>query len=164
MKIFRSYSSRETARFGKDFAAKLFLKSPVRAPRQAAILALEGDLGAGKTTFAQGFARGLGIRRRTASPTFIIMRRFAIPAGSGRHTGQGKFKVFYHIDAYRIKKNDPLDALGIKEVLEDPSNIVLVEWPEKIKKILPAKITWLKFGHGGKENERIITKKVMIRR
>ena len=100
MKTFRSYSSAETAKFATELARKI---KPNKSG--ATVLALQGDLGAGKTTFTQGFARGLGIKRRTASPTFIIMRRFAIPAMRGKK----QFKNFYHIDAYRFKKIDSLE-------------------------------------------------------
>jgi tRNA threonylcarbamoyladenosine biosynthesis protein TsaE len=116
--------------------------------KRALVIALQGDLGAGKTTFTQGFARGLGIKRRMASPTFIIMRRFALPRSSGN---------IYHIDAYRLKKLDSLEVLGFKEILADPKNVILIEWPEKIKKILPRQTIWLKFQYGKKENERKIT-------
>lgn len=144
MKTCKSYSSRETKEFGGALAKKL--ATPRR--KRALVIALQGDLGAGKTTFTQGFARGLGIKRRMASPTFIIMRRFALPRSSGN---------IYHIDAYRLKKLDSLEVLGFKEILADPKNVILIEWPEKIKKILPRQTIWLKFQYGKKENERKIT-------
>ncbi|NCO15556.1 MAG: tRNA (adenosine(37)-N6)-threonylcarbamoyltransferase complex ATPase subunit type 1 TsaE, partial [Parcubacteria group bacterium] len=66
------------------------------------------------------------------------------------------YKQAYHIDCYRIKKADELLKLGLREVLENPQNIVLIEWAEKIKKILPKNFVWLKFEHGPKENIRVI--------
>ncbi len=154
MKKLLSSSSAETKRFGERMAQSILKKSGsagkiVRKTRQgAAVLALEGELGAGKTTFTQGFAKGLGIRRIPGSPTFIIMRRYPIRGG--------QFKNFYHVDAYRIKKLDALETLGLKEIFGGPKNIVLVEWPEHIKKILPQRMIRLKFRHGKRETEREI--------
>jgi tRNA threonylcarbamoyladenosine biosynthesis protein TsaE len=158
MKTFRSYSSDATTEFGEKLARKIRDAELEKLSGRdgAVILALQGDLGAGKTTFTQGFAHGLGVKRRTASPTFVIMRRFAIPLA--RSSAKARFKNFYHIDAYRLKKLDSLEQLGLMDIFTDPTAVVLIEWPEKIKKVLPrgAKITWLKFRYGKKENERII--------
>lgn len=152
MQTFRSYSFRETVRLGSNLARHL-IAAKLGDNRGALVIALQGDLGAGKTTFTQGFARGLGIRRRTASPTFVIMRKFLIPA---RTRQKNHFKHLYHIDAYRLKKQAALKALGFKELLADPSAIVVIEWPENIKRLLPRETAWLKFRCGKKENERII--------
>lgn len=111
------------------------------------VIALQGDLGAGKTTFVQGFLRGLGSKRRVASPTFVLMRRHAL----GK-----KLLSAYHIDAYRLKKAQHLSVLGIEEILKEPRNVVLIEWPEKARKFLPKRAVWIKFKHGKKENERTI--------
>jgi len=114
----------------------------------ALVFALTGDLGSGKTTFVQGFLRGLGVKKRTTSPTFIIFRRFAL--------SHLLFANLYHADAYRLKKAKDLSALGFKGILDDPKNIVLIEWAEKIKKILPKNTIWIKFSHGKGELDRII--------
>ncbi|MBI2507243.1 MAG: tRNA (adenosine(37)-N6)-threonylcarbamoyltransferase complex ATPase subunit type 1 TsaE, partial [Candidatus Niyogibacteria bacterium] len=76
-----------------EILAKELLKFRFR--KHALVLALSGDLGSGKTTFVQGFARGLGIRSKIQSPTFLIMRSYKLPAKS--------YKLFAHIDAYRLK-------------------------------------------------------------
>lgn len=68
-----------------------------------------------------------------------------------------KFKNVFHVDAYRIKKPKELSALGFRDILENPQNIVLIEWAEKIKNILPKRAFWLRFRHGKKENERKIS-------
>lgn len=109
---------------------------------------MTGDLGAGKTTFTQGFFHGLGLKKRAQSPTFIIMRRHALK--------KSKFKNIFHIDAYRLKKPEHLEMLGFKELAEDPKNIILIEWAERAKKIIPKTALWLNFKHGKKENERTI--------
>jgi len=166
MKTFRSYSSAETKQFGVELGQKIKRGkakiSGAKTAKGAAVIALQGNLGAGKTTFTQGFARGLGIKRRMASPTFIIMRRFAIPRGK-KTRATAPFKNLYHIDAYRLKKIDSLEPLGLKEIFADPTSLILIEWPEKIKKALPRKTAWLKFAHGKKENERIITQRGIIK-
>lgn len=136
-------------KLGYDIAKQIAAtKSSFLKQNGALVVALIGDLGAGKTTFVRGFSRGLGIRRRPTSPTFVLMRRYGI---RGR-----RFSNLYHVDAYRIKNPDALHALGLKEIFADPKNIVLVEWPERAKKILPKKMMRLTFRHGKKENERVI--------
>ena len=116
--------------------------------KSALVVGLAGNLGSGKTTFIQGFARGLGIRHRLTSPTFLIIRSYEL--------GIRNYKKLYHVDAYRIKKPKELSALGFKEIIADPKNIVLIEWANKVKRLLPKKTLWIQFKHGKKENERLI--------
>ena len=105
-------------------------KSKVKSEqdRGALIVCLYGELGSGKTTFAQGFAKGLGIFTRLLSPTFIIVRRYPI----ARQTG-----FLYHIDLYRVEGEKALLGLGLPEILADPDSVVLVEWAEKMGDLLP---------------------------
>ena len=125
----------ETKKLGKSLAQKILKNSPKKG---AFALGLEGDLGGGKTTFLQGFARGLGIKQKILSPTFIIMRKFKIPlAVRARQNSKSKFKNFYHIDCYRIKKPREILNLGFKEIIADPQNVVAIEWANRIRKILP---------------------------
>ena len=91
------------------------------------IIGLIGDLGAGKTTFAQGFARALGVRGRLPSPTFLFYRAYPIPRSS---------RVLVHADMYRVRKLSELQPLKFRELLRNPENIVLIEWAEHIKKKL----------------------------
>lgn len=149
MNTYRTYSSEETKRVGSELAKKVSsIKCQVLSRKGAVVLALKGDLGSGKTTFTQGFLRGMGIQRKAQSPTFVIFKRFALR--------DLPFTNVYHFDCYRIKKADELKILGIKEILENPKNIVLIEWPEMIKNILPKSIGKIEFKHGEKENERLI--------
>ena len=157
MKTYLSFSSEETKKLGEKLAKRI-LKS--RLGKTAKIVALRGELGSGKTTFVQGFFRGLGLKR-APSPTFIIMRRSALK--------NRKYKNVFHVDAYRLQKSKELKILEFGEVLKNPLNVVIIEWAEKIKRILPrphrfakhggqARNTfWLKFSHGKKENERKIS-------
>lgn len=149
MKVYRSYSSEETKKFASNLSRKVVRELRTVNRKTALVFALEGELGSGKTTFVQGFLRGLGIKKRSPSPTFILFRRFAI-----RHP---LFANLYHVDAYRIKTPHELLALGIKEIFSDPKNIVLVEWADRIKRILPQRAIKIRFSHSKKENERILT-------
>lgn len=90
------------------------------------IFALTGQLGAGKTIFVQGFAKGLGIKDKIISPTFVLIRQHKIP---------GTTKVLYHIDLYRLENTTNLKELGLEEIWSNPGNYVLIEWAEKIKEL-----------------------------
>ncbi|OGY67198.1 MAG: tRNA (adenosine(37)-N6)-threonylcarbamoyltransferase complex ATPase subunit type 1 TsaE [Candidatus Harrisonbacteria bacterium RIFCSPLOWO2_02_FULL_41_13b] len=118
------------------------------------IMGLTGDLGAGKTTFVQGFLRALGIKGRITSPTFLIFKPYKIKVRGLKFEFQGS--TVYHVDCYRLHKPSNITKLGFKKILKNPENIILIEWAEKIKKILPKNTIWIKFFHGKKENERVI--------
>jgi tRNA threonylcarbamoyladenosine biosynthesis protein TsaE len=149
MKKFHSFSSEETKAFGNKIAQGISnFQFPISKKQGALVLALHGDLGAGKTTFTQGFFAGLGIKKRAISPTFVLFRRYAI-----RHK---LFANLYHFDAYRLKKAEDMAVLEFDKTLSDPQNIVLIEWPERVRKALPKNTIWLQFQHGRKENERKI--------
>lgn len=97
-------------------------------------LALYGNLGAGKTKFLQGLAKGLGVKEIVNSPTFNILKLYPVRDNK-------IIKRFCHIDAYRLDSEKDLLALGIEEFLSDPETVVAIEWAEKIDKIWP-KNTW----------------------
>jgi tRNA threonylcarbamoyladenosine biosynthesis protein TsaE len=120
------------------------------------VIALEGNLGAGKTTFVQGFLKGLGSKKRAASPTFVLMRRHPLAAASKTAQARSKLLNVYHIDAYRLKKPEHLEVLGFDKILGEPRNVVLIEWPEQAKNLLPKNTLWITFAYGKKENERMI--------
>lgn len=96
----------------------------------AQVLALSGDLGAGKTAFTKELASLLGIPHDITSPTFVIMKSYPIPTHSF-------FKTLVHIDAYRIEDIDEMRVLGLAEILSEPTNLVCIEWPEKIQALIP---------------------------
>ncbi len=118
MNQYTSHSAEET----KKIAANLAKKIP------QGVIALNGNLGAGKTTFVQGFAKGLGIKEKIISPTFVLIRQHKIPNFK---------KTLYHIDLYRIEDTEKFKQIGLEEILSNQNNIVLIEWAEKIKKFLP---------------------------
>jgi tRNA threonylcarbamoyladenosine biosynthesis protein TsaE len=121
-------SAKQTQKLGEKFAQEILLSRT--SQKTATVLGLSGNLGGGKTTFLQGFARGLGIKEKILSPTFVIMKRF---------------KNFYHIDCYRLKDEKDILELGWKEIISNPKNIVAVEWPEKIQKVLPQNTIFINF-------------------
>jgi tRNA threonylcarbamoyladenosine biosynthesis protein TsaE len=95
----------------------------------ATTIALSGDLGAGKTTFAQGIARALGVQESVTSPTFVIEKIYQL---------EGKlFERLIHIDAYRLNDPHELEVLGWKEIIADPVNLIIIEWPEKVASLIP---------------------------
>jgi tRNA threonylcarbamoyladenosine biosynthesis protein TsaE len=100
-------------------------------------LALHGDLGAGKTTFVQGLARGFGIPEPVTSPTFNLCRFYGAPGKGIRHLG--------HLDAYRLEDPAQVDALLLDDFLVTPFCLA-VEWPEKISGWIPAGAWHLDFG------------------
>jgi tRNA threonylcarbamoyladenosine biosynthesis protein TsaE len=114
----------------------------------AVVIDLEGELGAGKTTFTKAFAKALGVEEKLSSPTFVLMRQYELKTD--------KFKLLVHIDAYRINSGEDLKLLGIEEILADPENIVLIEWAERVKDILPDNKINIHIDHVS-ENERKFT-------
>lgn len=111
----------------------------------ALVIALEGDLGAGKTTLTQEIARVLFIKERVISPTFVIMKRYNLPAQAG--VVDKKFKYLTHIDAYRLEKSEELFKLGFQELLEDKDNLMIIEWPENVPECIPKNAIKIKLSH-----------------
>jgi len=128
--------------------AKSYLK--IQRKRNALVLGLRGDLGGGKTTFLQGFAKGLRIKDRILSPTFVILKKFSIPKSKNQ-----RFQSFYHIDCYRISSLKEISNLGFKKIISNPKNIVAIEWAERILKILPKDTLLLKFCFVGLKKRKI---------
>lgn len=132
--------------------AKEILKTP--PSHGALVIALEGNLGAGKTTFVQGFALGLGITEIPKSPTFVLMNVFSMRQGTQdkRHGA----RQLVHLDCYRIASAKELECLGIKEIFKDSHSVVMIEWAERIRSLLPRGVIRIRFEHGMKSHERSI--------
>ena len=128
------------------------MKSAIRRPERPIILALRGDLGSGKTTFVQGLASALGIREKVQSPTFVLMKWYQ-PAKRFR-----PLRHLIHIDAYRLKNIGEARHLGLKQIFSERDAVVVIEWADRIVKLLPEKTTWIKFRHTG-GNHRLVTLK-----
>lgn len=111
-----------------------FIKNLKPAQSGATIFGLSGDLGSGKTTFTKEVAKLFGIKKEeVTSPTFVIMKIYKLKAKSY----QLGFAHLIHIDAYRLEKSDELLHLGWKEISEDKNNLIFIEWPEKVKSLMP---------------------------
>lgn len=152
-------TAKETQRVAK-ILAKEIIKMPVME-KGALVLILSGELGAGKTTFVQGFVAGLGIKEEVSSPTFLIMKKIELHKHDLRLKTKDlslktKFKNLYHLDCYRLKNEKDLIDLDIKEIIEDRENIILIEWPERIKKILPKDLIKINFEYKSLK-ERLIS-------
>lgn len=120
MQTFHIQSAEELRELGATFAETM----------KPGVVALCGELGAGKTTFAQGFLAGIGATGPFTSPTFVIMKRYdlALPKNG--------IERVYHADAYRVYEED-LRAQGFLEWASDPGGLVLLEWPERAKGLVP---------------------------
>ena len=118
-KTYITDSAEGTQKIAEDLAKSL---------RSGDFLAFYGNLGSGKTTFIQGLAKALGVKRRVISPTFIIVRTYDL-----------KSKIFYHIDLYRTENMDDLLGLGLDQIINDKTAIVALEWAEKMGSLLPDK-------------------------
>lgn len=141
-------SEKETQKSAADLAQKLVKKKI----NKALIVALEGELGSGKTTFIKGFSKALGVKEKILSPTFVLIHRHEVKVKNQKAKG----KTLYHIDAYRLKSGKDLLKLGVKEIFANPENIVLIEWADRVKKVMPRKSIWIHFDHL-KQNKRRIT-------
>ena len=101
------------------------LSKELKSPR---LIALYGNLGSGKTTFIQGLAEGLGIKKRVLSPTFVFIREYDLSSK----------RKFYHVDLYRLDSERNAETIGLSDIFTDNGAIAAIEWPEKIENLLPA--------------------------
>lgn len=125
-----------------------FLKNLRQKKNAATLVCLQGDLGSGKTAFTKELAILLGIpKKEVTSPTFVIMKIFEI-----QHS---LFERFIHIDAYRINSPKEMLNLGWKEIIRNPKNLIIIEWPERLKKILPNNPQWINFKFVNKSTRKI---------
>ena len=144
-KLYKTKSATETKKVAK-MLAEIVQQRP--SQKHATVVLLKGDLGAGKTTFIQGVLRGLGVKKKIVSPTFTLVRSYVLKTGV--------FTKAYHFDCYRIADETEVQALGFTDLLKDPHNILFIEWPEHIRKILPRKVGTVTFSYGKTLNERTI--------
>ncbi|MDP4007487.1 MAG: tRNA (adenosine(37)-N6)-threonylcarbamoyltransferase complex ATPase subunit type 1 TsaE [bacterium] len=140
----QTHSAPETKRVAKELGTAI-LESPKR--KGAVVFALKGELGAGKTSFVQGLAKGLGVKENVLSPTFLIVKSYKLRAKN--------YKLLYHIDCYRLKTSKELLQLEWKEIVGDPNNIVAVEWADRVKPIIPKDALWISFSYGEEDTRAI---------
>jgi tRNA threonylcarbamoyladenosine biosynthesis protein TsaE len=140
----KSFSAKDTSSIACAIGKEALGKP--RGKKHALVFTLQGELGAGKTTFAQGFASGLGVREKVTSPTFVIIKSYDVPLSEKR---------LYHIDCYRLESAEDFTALGWQDIVQEANNIVLVEWPEKVAGILPLSRTAIVLSPVGKNQREI---------
>jgi tRNA threonylcarbamoyladenosine biosynthesis protein TsaE len=128
-----SRSPAETQAIGEGLGARL---SP------GAVVACTGELGAGKTCFLQGLARGLGVTTDVTSPTFVLVNQY-----------RGRVPV-YHLDAYRTDSLTELVDLGLEEML-DGAGVTVIEWADKLLPLLPARTIRVRLSGLGDEPREI---------
>lgn len=138
-KEYITHSPAETALVAQEIAGFL---SP------GSVIALYGDLGAGKTVFSCAFAKALGVTEHVSSPTFTIVQEYALEKG-----------MLYHLDLYRIDSTEAALAFGVDEFLYDKNAFSLVEWPERIdRKVFPKNTLHIHIDRGENiETDRVIT-------
>ena len=138
---FVSKNLTETEKIAFDFIASL------KPTKRACVVGLFGELGAGKTTFTKSAAEALGVVETVNSPTFVIERIF--------EANNPFFKKFIHIDAYRLVHGQDLVNLGWNEIIQDPENLIFIEWPEKVLDILPEDRIEVQFEHLDEKSRQI---------
>lgn len=122
--------------------------STLLAGVRATVLALSGELGAGKTTFVKALAVALGVTEHITSPTFVIMKTYPLKNQA--------YARLIHIDAYRLKSAEELRVLGFDALASDRGNLICIEWPERLEGILPADAVPLAFSYS-EGDTRIVT-------
>ncbi len=140
---FETSSAAETRSLGRRIAARL---------QPGDIVLLNGDLGAGKTTLAQGIGMALGTRERAQSPTFSLVIDTLLPGGT----------TLRHIDLYRLESLDELNALGFEDLTSDDRAITLVEWPERAVGMLPESYLLVELDPAGPDRRRITLRPVSM--
>lgn len=133
-----------------DQETKLLAQVMAKKLKGGEVLALSGDLGSGKTTFVQGLAEFFGINELVSSPTYTLIQEYQIT------DTRLAIKKLVHVDCYRLDSYQELLDIGIQDYYDDPESVVIIEWAEKAKPVIPSSAKWIYFEHGDKENERII--------
>ena len=136
---FFSLSPEQTRLIGARLGAML---------RPGDVICLQGDLGAGKTTFVQGVALGWGSKDSVSSPTFIIVNEY-------RHPKEGSL---FHMDAYRIDFAPEAEELDLDSMLAEGA--LLIEWPERLEGIIPKEHLWIALDHVNDEEREMKFKSV----
>ncbi|MBQ7047005.1 MAG: tRNA (adenosine(37)-N6)-threonylcarbamoyltransferase complex ATPase subunit type 1 TsaE [Oscillospiraceae bacterium] len=132
---FISHSAKETEDFGYNIGKNI---------KSGDVVALFGEMGAGKTAFVRGLARGMGFDGEVSSPTFALVHEY--PANT----------MLYHFDMYRIDTWDDLYSTGFFDYL-DSGGVLVIEWSENIENCLPDNCIKIRISKNDNENERIIT-------
>jgi len=135
--LFEVHSVEETWALARELAKEL---------KPGDVVCLEGDLGAGKTTFTQGLAAAMGVSGRVTSPTFCIVQEHRAAEGDG---------LLVHMDLYRLSGEDDVEAIGWEDYLARGA-VIVVEWPERAGSLIPHDARHVVFRHTDGEENRII--------
>lgn len=131
-----------------DTAHALLRRIQTDRSDHASVIALSGELGAGKTMLVKTLAQVLVLQDEVRSPTFVIEQVYDLPADA-------PYERLVHIDAYRLESGGELTALGFNELVADPGNLVVVEWAENVREVMPADALWLRIEVVGEEERDI---------
>lgn len=131
---FFSRSAEQTRRLGARLGAVL---------QRGDVICLQGDLGAGKTTFVQGVAKGWGSQDTVSSPTFILVNEYRRPDGG----------LLFHVDAYRLDSTPEAEELDLDSMLA--AGALLIEWPDRIDGLVPSEHLWVKLEHVDEEEREL---------
>ncbi|MEK7081220.1 MAG: tRNA (adenosine(37)-N6)-threonylcarbamoyltransferase complex ATPase subunit type 1 TsaE [Patescibacteria group bacterium] len=132
-----SKNDRETGEIAKIFLNKI-LKKGIKH-QGALVIGLSGELGTGKTAFTQAVAKHLGIKSKISSPTFVIIKKYSLK--------NKKYKLLFHLDAYRLKNEKELLYLGWEEIINKKEHLVFIEWPENVIKAMPKNTHFVRISH-----------------
>ena len=169
-RVLVSKSSARTEKIASELARTLIKAG---AGDSVQVIALEGELGAGKTVFVRGFARGLGVKNKISSPTFVLMKKYPLEVRSQKLEARKKKpeprdpkkltklkdneakNYLCHIDCYRLRDEKDFRAFSLHDIIKNPENIVLIEWAERVRKVLPKKHIKVRIDHIGTNSRRI---------
>ncbi|MCK5416355.1 tRNA (adenosine(37)-N6)-threonylcarbamoyltransferase complex ATPase subunit type 1 TsaE [Candidatus Parcubacteria bacterium] len=140
MKTINTKNENETLGFAEKFARNL---------KGGEIICLQGDLGVGKTVFTQGLALGLNYKKNVNSPTFVIMKIYKI------RNPKSEIRNLIHIDTYRLNSEKDIETIGAQEYFGRHDCITIIEWPERIKKIIPKNSIWINIEIKNKDERTI---------
>lgn len=164
MRVIHSNSIEDTERWAKKFVEDITYS--YTGKDSALVVGLSGELGSGKTTFMKGVAKAFGVTETVTSPTFVIEKIYPIQTdGCTRPTlneasklKKHPFERLIHIDAYRLEEERELLSLGWEEIKRDPKNIIFIEWPERVKGVLPKSLIKIEFDFVSKNERKISIK------
>jgi tRNA threonylcarbamoyladenosine biosynthesis protein TsaE len=149
---YTSKSLDDTRLLAERFVDNLFTKGG-KTGGKAVIIFLQGDLGSGKTTFVKAIADILEVKETVTSPTFVIEKVYKIHSSGAKKAG---FHELVHIDAYRLGGGGDLQTIRWGEVVDNPKNLVFMEWPEMVHETIPENSQLIRFRFVD-ENTREIT-------
>jgi tRNA threonylcarbamoyladenosine biosynthesis protein TsaE len=127
-------SPEETKELAGEIIEKLAMSEGERGT--STIIALQGNLGAGKTVFVKGVAEYLGVEGVVTSPTFVIEKVYMLPEDA-------PWKHLIHIDAYRLEGEEELSGIGWNDTATNPNNLIVMEWPEQVGLGVPERALWI---------------------